>query len=119
MKKIIMVVLMLVVMSSFVSAFDALAFSFWKLNNNLNDDYTGDTASQVGGSFSSTEFAIFSLASALGAMAGGWALDNSGLDVQGILRVLIWTALIPGILWGLWVFFGKQAEPEAVGAGID
>jgi MFS family permease len=74
---------------------------------------------RVRGRVFSTEFALFSLASAIGSMIGGWALDKSGLEVADILRTLTWSALIPGILWGLWILFGKRTEPLLAEAGID
>lgn len=74
---------------------------------------------RVRGRVFSSEFALFTLASAIGSMAGGWALDNSGLEVADIIGALTWSALVPGILWGLWVLFGKRTEPKLAEAGID
>ena len=58
----------------------------------------------------STEFALFTLMSAVGAASGGWALDSAAI---GISEILWWTAgltLVPGALWALWMAVGTRAE---------
>lgn len=66
---------------------------------------------RVRGQVFSTEFALYTLGSALGAAGAGWALDRTGLGIAGILN---WTAgliLVPGALWLLWVALGRRGEP--------
>lgn len=58
---------------------------------------------EVRGRVFSTEFALFTLASAIGAAAGGWALDSSGLSIGGLLAVLGAVTLLPGLLWSAWL----------------
>ncbi|MEJ2011236.1 MAG: hypothetical protein P8X64_03305 [Anaerolineales bacterium] len=58
---------------------------------------------RVRGRVFSTEFALFTLASAIGAAAGGWALDSSGLSTGGLLGALGIATLLPGILWAFWL----------------
>lgn len=51
----------------------------------------------------STEFAFFTLASAIGSALGGWAIDQSRFTFH---TILLWTGLvsmIPGFLWFLWI----------------
>ncbi len=51
----------------------------------------------------STEFAFFTLASALGSALGGWVIDQNSITFQSIL---LWTgilSMIPGVLWLLWI----------------
>jgi MFS family permease len=50
----------------------------------------------------STEFAIFTLASAAGTALGGWLLDNTSLSISGILWFSAGITLIPGLLWSAW-----------------
>jgi len=57
----------------------------------------------VRGRVFSTEFALFTLASAIGAAAGGWALDGSGLSIGWLLGLIGGATLIPGLLWTLWL----------------
>ena len=57
----------------------------------------------------STEFALFTLTSAIAAAVTGTALDAS----LSIAQVLGWTAaltLIPMVLWTLWLIFGKLSQ---------
>jgi MFS family permease len=58
---------------------------------------------RVRGRIFSSEFALFTLASAIGAATGGWALDNSGLSTAWLLGALGIATLLPGILWALWL----------------
>jgi MFS family permease len=51
----------------------------------------------------STEFALFTLASAIGAAGGGWALDGAGIDLGLLLGILGLGALLPGALWTVWL----------------
>ncbi len=63
----------------------------------------------------STEFAFFTLASALGAALGGWVIDQSSITFH---TILLWTGLvsiIPGLLWFLWIRSrGDKSKGDAV-----
>jgi MFS family permease len=61
----------------------------------------------VRGRVFSTEFALFTLASAIGAAAGGWALDRPGLGIPALLLWMAALAAIPGGLWVLWLARGR------------
>jgi MFS family permease len=68
---------------------------------------------RVRGRVFSTEFAIFTLANAIGTGVGGWLMDLSGI---GLVSTMFWLAgltLIPTLLWMFWVSLGK---PDAVPA---
>jgi predicted MFS family arabinose efflux permease len=73
---------------------------------------------RVRGRVFSTEFALLTLANAVGAVAGGWALDRATLSLSAILWWMGGLILLPGLLWSLWVAFGKpspgEAAPEAL-----
>lgn len=71
---------------------------------------------RVRGRVFSTEFALFTLANAVGAAAGGWALDSTGLGIPGLLWISAALTLIPGLIWVLWVSYGKLAVPQAESA---
>jgi MFS family permease len=57
---------------------------------------------RVRGRVFSTEFAMFTLASAISAAGGGWLFDNTGLGISGMMWLMAILALIPGSLWFLW-----------------
>jgi MFS family permease len=59
----------------------------------------------------STEFALFTLASAAGATLGGWWLDHEGIGLQGSLYWMAGLTVIPGVLWLLWLLRGGHEEP--------
>ena len=69
---------------------------------------------RVRGRVFSTEFAMFTLASAASAAAGGLALDTTGLGLTGIMLLMAGLAVLPGIAWAAWMVFGRWGEPEAV-----
>lgn len=58
---------------------------------------------RVRGRVFSTEFAMFTLASAASTSAAGWFLDHSSLGVSGLLWLLAGLTVIPGVLWAGWV----------------
>jgi MFS family permease len=68
---------------------------------------------RVRGRVFSTEFAFFTLTSALGAAGGGWALDALAVDVRGMLRGLGLLVLIPGSLWLLWLIRKRRRDLAA------
>ena len=78
-------------------------FSTQLLYHNLPDEMRGRVFA--------TEFAMFSLASALSAAAVGWALDSTGLGLSGVLLVMAVLGAIPGVLWLAWTMRGKS-QPQ-------
>ncbi|NIM96359.1 MAG: MFS transporter [Anaerolineales bacterium] len=65
----------------------------------------------VRGRVLSTEFAFFTLASAIGAVLGGWALDNEAIGLERSIYWMAIIALIPFALWVLWMIFGERESP--------
>jgi MFS family permease len=57
---------------------------------------------QVRGRVFSTEFAMFTLASAVSAAGGGWLFDKTALGISGMLWLMAVLTLIPGGLWYIW-----------------
>jgi MFS family permease len=71
---------------------------------------------RVRGRVFATEFAIFTLLNAAGAMWGGWALDQS----VGYSTILWWMAgliLVPGLLWGIWISTGSRKRKHTLAEG--
>lgn len=70
---------------------------------------------RVRGRVFSTEFAMLTLANAVSAALGGWAMDNTGLSMAGMLGIIAGLILIPGVLWTVWtVRHLRQPSPAAV-----
>ncbi len=67
---------------------------------------------QVRGRVFATEFAFFTLMSAVGAAMAGATLD-SPLGISGSTWLLAGLILLPGILWVLWLSAGKSIKPAA------
>jgi MFS family permease len=63
----------------------------------------------IRGRIFATEFAIFTLASAVGASLAGALLDSS-LGLSGLIWWMAGLSLIPAALWALWLGRGKCAE---------
>jgi predicted MFS family arabinose efflux permease len=63
---------------------------------------------QVRGRVFSTEFALFTLASAIGTAAGGWGLDQPALGLSGLMTWMAGLALVPGALWAWWLWRGQD-----------
>ena len=57
---------------------------------------------QYRGRVLSTEFAFFTLASAISSALGGWAIDRPGFSFESILFWSGALSLIPGIFWFVW-----------------
>jgi MFS family permease len=64
----------------------------------------------VRGRVFSTEFALFTLLNAVGAAAGGWALDSVSIEISEIVWWMTGLTLIPGVLWTLWMAVGKRTS---------
>jgi MFS family permease len=57
---------------------------------------------KVRGRVFSSEFAMFTLASAVSSATGGWLLDNTKLGISGIIWWMSGLMIVPGILWFAW-----------------
>lgn len=68
-----------------------------------------NVADHVRGRVFSTEFALFSLTSAVAAGAAGWALEQPAIGYQAIVWILPGLTLVPALLWGAWIW-GRQAH---------
>jgi MFS family permease len=66
---------------------------------------------RVRGRVFATEFALFTLMTAVGAAAGGWALDNTELGISGMLWLMAFLTLVPGVLWVLWNLGRRRLKP--------
>jgi predicted MFS family arabinose efflux permease len=60
---------------------------------------------RVRGRVFASEFALFTLGTAISAGGVGWLLDNTGLGLSGVLRLFAILPLAPLVLWSLWLFF--------------
>lgn len=69
-----------------------------------------NVADHVRGRVFSTEFALFSLTSALAAALAGWGLEQPSIGYQTIVWVLPVLTLVPALLWGLWIW-SRQRQP--------
>jgi MFS family permease len=73
-------------------------------------------SSEVRGRIFATEFAMFTLTSAIGA-----ALAGSGLDLLGI-SAIIWvmagSIIIPGVLWAIWISRNRPPVSTLEDAGV-
>lgn len=58
---------------------------------------------RVRGRVFATEFAVFTLALAIGTTIAGWALDRSGLSLSVLIAVLAAAPVPPCLLWALWI----------------
>ena len=67
-------------------------------------------SADVRGRVFASEFAFFSLASALGSLAGGWGLDRAQVGIEGSLLWMAALILVPGILWSLWLTRSGRRE---------
>jgi len=71
----------------------------------------------IRGRIFATEFALFTLASAVGASLAGALLDSS-LGMSRLVWAMAGLSLIPAALWALWLGKGKSAEFAAEDASI-
>ncbi|MEZ4870218.1 MAG: MFS transporter [Caldilineaceae bacterium] len=72
-----------------------------------------NVADHVRGRVFAAEFALFSLTSAVGAAATGWALEQPALGYRVIVWVLPVLTLVPALLWGSWIW-ARQARYKPV-----
>ncbi len=72
----------------------------WVFSNQLLFQIVPD---DVRGRVFASEFAFFSLASALGSLAGGWGVDRVEVGIEGCLIWMAGLILVPGILWSIWL----------------
>ncbi len=49
------------------------------------------------------EIALFTLGSAISGAVGGWILDSSPIDLSGMMYLMAASALIPAVLWSIWI----------------
>jgi len=68
---------------------------------------------RVRGRVFSTEFAMFTLASAISAAGGGWLLDSTEMGVSDMLWLMAAMALIPGVLWIIWNRTRERMDPPS------
>lgn len=64
----------------------------------------------VRGRVFATEFAMFTLASAISAAAVGWGLDNLSAGLSGVIWWMAILGLIPSVLWAWWTWRGVKRE---------
>jgi MFS family permease len=62
---------------------------------------------EVRGRIFASEFAFFTLGSALSTMVGGWLLDHPDIGLSGLLLWMSGSILLPGVLWLLWLIMGR------------
>jgi MFS family permease len=70
----------------------------------------------VRGRVFSVEFAMSTLATAIGSATAGWALDATALGIGGLLRAMAVATLVPAALWGGWLAFGARGARLAAAA---
>jgi MFS family permease len=64
----------------------------------------------VRGRVFSTEFAIFTLGSALSSAAGGWLLDATQFDLQSLTLLMAIISVVPAIPWFVWMRIQQRAK---------
>ncbi len=68
---------------------------------------------RVRGRVFSSEFALFTLANAIGSGVGGWAMDSSGLSISGMIWWMAIITLIPGLIW-TWSLIRRPAQDPRI-----
>ncbi len=69
---------------------------------------------RVRGRVFSTEFALFTLANAMGAAAAGWVLDTLSMSLPELIWWMAGLSLVPGALWTLWVALDRKRKQEVL-----
>jgi MFS family permease len=67
--------------------------------------------SKIRGRVFSSEFALFTLANAIGAAIAGGLLDNTQLAVGGLIWLMAGLTVIPGVFWLYWITQKVKASP--------
>lgn len=67
-----------------------------------------DLPDKVRGRVFSTEFALFSLASAVAAYLGGWLFDSARLDASAVLWIMSAATALAGTVWLVWLLRGGR-----------
>jgi MFS family permease len=65
---------------------------------------------EVRGRVFSTEFAIFTLGSALSSAAGGWLLDSTTFNLQSLTMLMAIVSIIAAVPWFIWIRVRTRAE---------
>jgi MFS family permease len=78
----------------------------WTFSTQLLLEWVPD---KMRGRVFSSEFAMFTLATAISSAAGGWLLDNSSLGISTIIWWMAALLIVPGALWFAWTLFGKTS----------
>ena len=55
----------------------------------------------------STDYALLTLSMATSAGLAGWSLDQTALDISGLLTWMSCAILVPGALWALWMLLRR------------
>lgn len=71
---------------------------------------------EVRGRVFSTEFAFFTLGSAIGSAAGGWLLDTTAIDLPSLTLAMAFLTLLPAVPWFLWIRSRERAEAAPLDA---
>jgi MFS family permease len=72
---------------------------------------------RVRGRVFSIDFALFTLLNAFGTAVAGWALDAASIDLSVLLMWMTGLAVIPGVLWALWLVARGPADRVEVELG--
>ncbi len=72
----------------------------------------GLAPNQFRGRVFASEFALFTLASAIGSSACGWALDSVGLNPGQVLLWMAGLSSLPGLLWCWWLVKTALKSPS-------
>jgi predicted MFS family arabinose efflux permease len=62
------------------------------------------------------EIAFFTLGSATSGAVGGWLLDTTPIGLSGIMLVMAASALIPAVLWSIWIRISSPSRTRTVPA---
>ena len=79
----------------------------WTFSTQLLLEWVPD---RVRGRVFSSEFAMFTLTSAISSAAGGWLLDSTSLGISGIIWWMAALMMVPGILWFAWNLIGRSEQ---------
>lgn len=105
----------LAIMAPLASFVIVLFGTFWRgVGVGINWVFTNQLLLQlapekVRGRVFSNEFAFLTLMNAVGAATGGWALDYTSINSEGILWWMAGLSLIPGYFWWVWL---KRGSPN-------